>query len=390
MPSYFVRRARPYCFPLAMVGSALLTGCGQGKADPGSTAAVEPPQALPVMRLVARDTVLTREYVADIQAVRNVEVRARVKGYLEKIYVDEGQLVKKGQPLFRISDAEYRTRLARLRAARSNAAAQARVASLELDRVRMLTEKNIISKTELDVALAKLRAAEASVAEARSAETNAALMLSYTLVRAPFDGVVNREPMKEGSLVDDGTLLTTMSDARSVFAYFNVSEAEYLEFIKTRARDSARSTNQARLLLADGSRYAPPGKIETVESQFQASTGAIAFRARFPNLKGVLKHGATGKVSLANTVHDALMVPQKAVFEQQDKNYVYVVDERGTVHQKNFVPQSRLAAFYVVKSGLQPGERIVCEGIQDLRDGANITARPVTLRSMLAGNSLIP
>ncbi|MBF9239433.1 efflux RND transporter periplasmic adaptor subunit [Hymenobacter sp. BT683] len=378
------------CLTLLIGGSTLLTGCGQGQADASAATAAEAPQALPVMRLVPRDTVLTREYVADIQAVRNVEVRARVKGYLEKIYVDEGQLVKKGQPLFRISDAEYRTRLARLHAARSNATAQARVASLELDRVRMLTEKNVISKTELDVAQAKLRAAEASVAEARSAETNAALMLSYTLVRAPFDGTVNREPMKVGSLVDDGTLLTTVSDARAVFAYFNVSEAEYLEFIKTRAQDSARSTNQARLLLADGSRYAPPGKIETVESQFQASTGAIAFRARFPNPKGLLKHGATGKVSLANTVADALMVPQKAVFEQQDKNYVYVVDEQGTVHQKNFVPRSRLAAFYVVKSGLQPGERIVCEGTQDLRDGARITPRPVTLRSMLAGPTLNP
>jgi multidrug efflux system membrane fusion protein len=342
------------------------------------------------MRLVARDTVLTREYVADIQAVRNVEVRARVKGYLEKMYVDEGQLVKKGQPLFHISDAEYRTRLARLQAARSNATAQARVASLELDRVRMLTEKNIISKTELDVALAKLKAAEASVAEARSAEANAALMLSYTLVRAPFDGVVNREPMKVGSLVDDGTLLTTVSDAAAVFAYFNVSEAEYLEFVKTRARDSARSTNQVRLVLADGSLYAPHGKIETVESQFQASTGAIAFRARFANSKGLLKHGATGKVRLASTVADALLVPQKAVFEQQDKNYVYVVDAQGLVRQKNFVPQSRLAAFYVVKSGLQPGEHIVCEGIQDLRDGTRITARPITMRSMLAGNTLIP
>ncbi|MCC2546466.1 efflux RND transporter periplasmic adaptor subunit [Hymenobacter sp. BT175] len=390
MPSRFLHYLRPYCFLLLLGGSALLTGCGQSQADTGADTAAELPQSLPVMRLVARDTVLTREYVADIQAVRNVEVRARVKGYLEKIYVDEGQLVKQGQPLFRISDAEYRTRLARLHAATTNAKAQARVVSLELDRVRMLTGKNIISSTELDVTLAKLRAAEASVAEARSAEANAALMLSYTLVRAPFDGVVNREPMKVGSLVDDGTLLTTVSDARSVFAYFNVSEAEYLEFMKTREQDSARSTNRVRLVLADGSRYAPPGKIETVESQFQASTGAIAFRARFANPKGMLKHGATGKVSLANTVAEALLVPQKAVFEQQDKNYVFVVDEQGTVHQKNFVPRSRLAAFYVVKSGLQPGERIVCEGIQDLRDGASITARPVTMRSLLAGKTLIP
>ena len=377
-----LRAFRAYLPLLLLGGSALLSGCGQGNAEAGAEAANLPAVALPVMRLTARDTVLTREYVADIQAVRNVEVRARVKGFLEKIYVDEGQVVKKGQPLFRISDAEYRTRLARLHAARRNATAQARVASLSLGQVRMLTEKNVIAQPELEVARAKLRAAEASVAEARSAEANAALMLSYTLVRAPFDGVVNREPLKVGSLVDDGTLLTTVSDARAIFAYFNVSEAEYLEFVKTRDQDLARRTNRVRLVLADGTLYAPPGKIETVESQFQASTGAIAFRARFPNPKRLLKHGATGKVRLANTVPNALLLPQKAVFEQQDKNYVYVVDDQGTVRQKNFVPQSRLDAFYVVKTGLKPGERIVCEGIQDLRDGARITARPVSLNSL--------
>lgn len=361
----------------------MLAGCGQGNAE--AEAAAPPAVALPVMRLAAHDTVLTREYVADVQAVRNVELRARVKGFLEKIYVDEGQLVKKGQPLFRITDTEYRTRFDRLRAGRSDANAQARVATLELERVRMLTKENIISKTELDVALAKLRSAQARVKEAGSGERNAALMLSYTLVRVPFDGVVNREPLKVGSLVDDGTLLTTVTDAREVFAYFNVSEAEYLEYIKTRDQDPARSTNQVRLVLADGSLYPPAGKIETVESQFKAGTGAIAFRARFANPKSLLKHGATGKVRLANTVADALLVPQKAVFEQQDKNYVYVVDAKGTVRQRNFVPQSRLDAFYVVKSGLKAGETIVCEGIQDLRDGERITTRPVTLNSLAMG-----
>jgi membrane fusion protein (multidrug efflux system) len=290
--------------------------------------------------------------------------------------------VKKGQPLFQINDAEYRTRLARARAALSNATARARVASLQLDRVQLLTEKNIISKTELDVAQAKLAAARSTMEEARSAQANAALMLSYTTIRAPFDGVVNRELLKVGSLIDDGTLLTTVSDTRAVFAYFNVSEAEYLAYMKTRRPDSARRTNQVRLVLADGTLYAPTGQIETVESQFQAGTGAIAFRARFANPERLLKHGATGKVRLANPVTDALLVPQKAVFEQQDKNYVYVVDARGQVRQRNFVPQSRLNAFYVVDSGLKAGEQIVCEGVQDLRGGSRITPRPVTLTSL--------
>lgn len=361
--------------------AATLAGCGADSAAETATAA-EAPLELPVVQLSARDTVLSREYVADVQATRNVELRARVRGFLEKIYVDEGQKVRQGQALFHLNDAEYKTRLARTQATLNNALAQARVASLELDRVRMLTQKNIISKTELDVAQAKLTAARSTVEEARSAASNAALMLSYTTIRAPFDGVVNRELLKVGSLIDDGTLLTTVSDTRAVFAYFNVSEAEYLEYMKTRRQDSARRTNQVRLVLADGTLYAPTGQIETVESQFQAGTGAIAFRARFANPERLLKHGATGKVRLANTVTDALLVPQKAVFEQQDKNYVYVVDAQGQVRQRNFVPQSRLDAFYVVDSGLKAGERIVCEGVQDLRDGSRITPRPVTLVSL--------
>lgn len=364
--------------PLLSLG---LGACGTNSQADTPTATAEVP-VLPVARLTAHDTVLTHDYVADIQAVRNVELRARVRGFLEKIYVDEGQAVKQGQPLFQINEAEYRTRLARAKATLSNATAQARVASLELDRVKLLTEKNIISKTELDVAQAKLAAARSTIEEARSAAANAALMLSYTTIRAPFDGVVNREPLKVGSLIDDGTLLTTVSDTRAVFAYFNVSEGEYLEYVKTRQQNPARSSNKVRLLLADGSVYAQAGTVETVESQFQSSTGSIAFRARFANAGQLLRHGATGKVRLSNTVPDAVLVPQKAVFEQQDKNYVYVVDDQGLVHQKDFVPKSRLASFYVVQSGLKPGERIVCEGTQDLRDGNRIQPRPVTMQSL--------
>lgn len=363
---------------------AALTGCGtNSQADSAATVAADIPE-LPVARLVARDTVLSREYVADVQAVRNVELRARVRGFLDKIYVDEGKPVKKGQPLFQINDAEYRTRLARARATLSNATAQARVANLELDRVKMLTEKNIISKTELDVAKAKLTAAQSTIQEARSAASNAELMLSYTTIRAPFDGMVNRELLKVGSLIDDGTLLTTVSDTRAVYAYFNVSEAEYLEFAKTRQQNPARSTNKVLLMLADGTTYPQPGTVETVEGQFQSSTGSIAFRARFDNPKQLLRHGATGKVRLTNTVPDAVLVPQKAVFEMQDQNYVYVVDDQGTVHQKNFVPKTRLSSFYVVQSGLAPGERVVCEGTQDLRDGNRIKPRPVTIKSLAA------
>ncbi|RSK49982.1 efflux RND transporter periplasmic adaptor subunit [Hymenobacter rigui] len=378
MPAPVLKSLRWLLLPLA---SAALAGCGANSQ--AETPKAEAPPALPTTQLTARDTILTHDYVADIQAVQNVEIRARLEGFLEQIYVDEGQAVRKGQPLFRINDTEYKSRLSRAQAELSSAQAAARVARLELERVQLLTSKDIISKTELEVARAKYHAAQADIQQARSTAANAALHLSYTLVRAPFDGVMNRIPLKKGSVIEDGTLLTTVSNINEVFAYFNVSEAEYLAYAKKAGRDSARATNVAHLLLADGSTYSVKGKVETVESQFQAGTGSIAFRARFDNPQGLLRHGASGKVRLSSTVEDAVLVPQKSVFEIQDKNYVFMVDKQGRVKQHAFQPQTRLSDFYVVKTGLKSGDNIVYEGVQDLRDGATIRPQPVAMNELI-------
>ncbi len=339
---------------------------------------------LPVTRLITKDTALLHEYVADIQAIRNVEVRARVAGFLEKIYVDEGQQVKKGQLLFRINAEEYQAALARARAALENALAQSKTAELEVDRVGMLVDKKVISKTELDVAKAKQKAARAKIEEARSALANANIRLSYTEIRAPFNGIMNRIPLKSGSLIEEGTLLTTVSDIGSVYAYFNVSEGEYLEYLKARQRHPQQNNSVVRLQLADGTGYPQAGRIETVEGEFDAGTGSIAFRARFPNPDKLLKHGATGTVRLANRIEDALIVPQKAVFEIQDRNYVFVVDSTNTIRMQHFVPQARFSHFYVVKSGLKPGDVIVYEGIRNIRDGLQIVPEMVPMDSLLA------
>ncbi len=358
-----------------------LAGCN---ADKPTNRPEAGEKVLPVTRIAARDTVLLHEYVGDIQAVRNVEIRARVPGFLDKIYVDEGQEVRKGQPLFGINDEEYRAELAEAKANRQSAIAEAKAAELELDRVRLLVDKKVISKTELEVAHTKLNAARARIEEARSAEANAAIRLSYAHVKAPFDGIIDRIPLKTGSLVEEGTLLTSVSDNRAVFTYFNVSEGEYLEYVKARQEQPGRNGKEVTLVLADGSTYPHPGKIETVEGEFDASTGSIAFRARFPNPDKLLKHGATGTVCLANRIAGALIVPQKAVFEIQDKNYVYVVDDNNRVAMKNFVPKARFSHFYIVESGLQPGERIVYEGIQNVKDSLQIVPHPVALDSLLA------
>lgn len=336
---------------------------------------------IPVTELKSQKTDLHREYVGSIHAVRNVEIYARVKGYLEQVYVDEGKEVKKGQTLFRINSAEYESGLAKAKANLQSADADAKGAELELKRVKLLVEKNVISKTELEVAQAKLAAANAKIEEAKSERSTAALHLAQTVIKAPFDGVIDRLPYKTGSLINEGTLLTTLSDTKNVFAYFNVSENEYLEY--TRARGAKSSDNTVvELELADGSFFKHKGTIETMEGAFDEGTGSIAFRARFSNPEKLLKHGSTGTIRLTNTVENAVLIPQKAAFEIQDKSFVYVLDKDNKIKTRSFVPKSRLSGYYLVKSGLEPGETIVCEGLQGLKDGVTINPKVILMDSV--------
>jgi membrane fusion protein (multidrug efflux system) len=364
----------------AFMCTVILAGCTAVSKDNDEK---NEQQILPVTRLITRDTVLHHRYVTDIQAVRNVELRARVQGFLEKIYVDEGQEVKKGQPLFQLNAAEYKLELEKAQANLNDAVAEAKAAELEAERVAILVNKKIVAKTELALAKSKVKSAHAKVDEARSNETAAQLRLSYTYIKAPFDGIIDRIPMKAGSLIDEGTLLTTVSDVQAVFAYFNVSEGEYLEYKKARQQNPEKDNTSVQLILADRSLYKYKGKIETVEGEFDKSTGSIAFRARFDNPGKLLKHGATGTVLLANPIEDALLVPQKAVMEIQDKNYVFVVDANNKVTMKDFQPKARFSHFYIVDSGLEPGDRIVYEGIQSLREGTQIQPQYVLMDSLM-------
>ncbi|WP_234733674.1 efflux RND transporter periplasmic adaptor subunit [Tellurirhabdus bombi] len=360
--------------------STLLASCTTQEKEKESTEK----QAFPVIELTEQATTLQREYVGDLEAIRNVEIRARVAGFLDKVFVDEGQSVKKGQLLFRINEGEYQAELAKAKANLKSAVAEAKTAELELGRVRLLVDKKIISASEMELAKAKLDAAKAAIEEAQSVQTNASLRLSHANIRAPFDGVINRIPFKMGSLIEEGALLTTVSDTKEVYAYFDVSEKEYLEYIKKRRQQPGHRSQEVDLLLADNSSYSHKGKIETMETVFEGNSGTIAFRARFPNPDKLLKHGATGKVRLASAVTDAVLVPQKAVFEIQDKNYVFVVDDSNKVKMKSFIPQSRIDQFYLVSSGLEPGETVVYEGIQNIRDGMEITPKPLSADSVLA------
>lgn len=337
---------------------------------------------VPVTELIEKDVVMHHEYVTDIQALQNVEIRARVDGYLDHIYVDEGQEVRKGQLLFKINDDEYKAQLAKARAILETEIAEAKALGFEVDRTKVLVEKDVISESELDVAEARLKAAKAKIDEARSVHTNAQLKLSYTNIKAPYDGVISRIPLKTGSLIAEGTLLTSVSNISSMYAYFEVSEKEYLEYAKSKIKDGKLNHDFVELILADGSKYSSKGKIQTMEGEFAAGTGSMAFRAQFPNPDKILKHGSTGRIRLTNIIKDALILPQKAAIAIQDKNFVYVVNEKNEVSMKSFVPKSRISYFFLVEEGLDKGETVVYEGLQGIKEGSLVEPVPVSLDSL--------
>ena len=302
------------------------------------------------------DTSFTKEYVSQIQSVRNIEIRAQEKGYLEKIYVDEGQIVKAGQVLFRIMPRLYEAEVLK-------SEAEAKAAEIELQNTKVLADKNIVSKNEQALAQAKLDQARAETALAKT-------HLSFTEIRAPFDGTIDRIPKKLGSLIDEGELLISLSDNSQVFAYFNVSEPEYLNYqtdVKT------RGNSKVNLLLANGRELAYKGEVEVIESEFNNETGNIAFRARFPNPDRLLKHGETGKVLMTMPLKGALIIPQKATYEIQDKLYVFIVDKNNVVHSRNIVIAARMPDVFVVQSGLAADDRILLEGVQKAKDDDKIT-----------------
>lgn len=338
-------------------------------------------EKFPVISPVVMDTIYNQEYVADIQSVQNVELRSRVKGFIEDIHVDEGKYVKAGQLLFTISSKEYKEALIKSKALLKSTIAEAKAAELDVKNVQTLVDKNVVSKTELEMAQAKLDAANAKIEEAKSDEASAVLNLSFTQIKAPFDGIINRIPNKKGSLIDEGTLLTSISNNKEMFAYFNVSERDYLDFI---SKSKSDKKEEITLVLANDQLHSHKGFVETVDGEFDKTTGNIAFRARFSNPDGILKHGSSGKVRLKNELKNAMIISQRSTFEIQEINYVFVINKDSIVQMKSFVPKLRLPSLYVVESGLLPTDQIIYEGIQRVKEGDKIIPQLISGKEMLS------
>jgi RND family efflux transporter MFP subunit len=334
----------------------------------------------PVTSPIILDTTLTQEYVADIHAIQNVEIRARVKGFIDKIHVDEGQYVEAGQLLFTINSQEFKQELLRANAQLKSAIAEYKMAEVDVNNAQTLVSKNIVSKSELEMMKAKSEAAQAKIEEAESIISSVNLNIAFASVKAPFSGVINRLPLKTGSLLDEGTLLTTLSNDKEVFAYFNLSEKEYLSMLKDKDNKQHQTV---KLLMVDGTIFPYEGQVETVDSEIDKGTGNLAFRARFKNPDRVLKHGSSGKIRLLTKLSKAMIIPQKATFEVQENTYVYVVDKGNKIRTQNIIITQRLPHLYVIESGLAPEDVIVYEGIQTLQQGDKIIPEMKPLRSLL-------
>ena len=339
-----------YRFPFSLLLAFALTTLGCRRAH---KEAEEVPKYL-VTNPLRKDAELTREYVAQIRAKQHIELRALEKGYLQGTFVDEGKQVAKGTRLFQIMPMMYQAEL-------QKAAAEAEVAQVEYNNTKLLADKNVVSSSELALSKAKLNKAAAQVSFATTQK-------SLTELRAPFDGIVGRFQARMGSLLDEGDLLTTLSDNSTVWVYFNVSESEYLDYKSTpHAADAP-----VKLVMANGEPFDQPGKVETIEADFNNENGNLAFRATFANPSGLLRHGETGKILVAQALKNALLVPQKATFDVLDKKFVYVVDENNVVHSRPITVRAELPQLFAIATGLTETDKVLVEGLRKVHDGVTI------------------
>ncbi|XZE34858.1 efflux RND transporter periplasmic adaptor subunit [Pirellulaceae bacterium SH501] len=305
---------------------------------------------------VSRDVVSTQSYVCQIHSCRHIEVRALERGYLEEIFIREGQQVQQGDVLFRILPPVYQAKL-------DTDIAEAKLVQIELANAKRLFDQKVVSAQE--VALA-----EAKVAKALAQVNLSQAELNFTIIRAPFPGIVDRLRNQQGSLVSEGDVLTTLSDNSTMWVYFNVPEARYLEYRAQVAQHDPDMTIE--LVLANHSKFNQSGKIGAIEADFNSETGNIAFRADFPNPEGLLRHGQTGNVLIHRQLHNAIVIPQRATFEILANRYVYVIDENNVIQQKQINIKTELEDIFVIESGIESGARIVLEGIRDVKVGDKV------------------
>ena len=351
-----------FLFIVWLAALILNTSCGKHKEK-------REEEKFLVTSAVVKDTLIYKSYVCQIHSIQHIELRALEKGYLQIINVDEGQHVKKGQLLFQVMPIIYQ-------AEAQKAAAEVEYAEIEYRTTKRLADSNIVSQNELAMSKAKLMKAKAELELAQA-------HLGFTEIRAAFDGYVGLFHVRLGSLLDEGDLLTTLSDNSKMWVYFNVPEAEYLTYIQTKTKDG--HYQEVKLQMANNQMFDENGIIETIEADFNNETGNIAFRATFQNPQKILRHGETGNILMPVQLNKALIIPQKCTFEVLEKKNVFVVDKDGTVHSREIQIGMELPHLFVVTGGLKEGDKILLEGLRKVKDKQKITYEFVEPEKAISG-----
>lgn len=304
---------------------------------------------------IKKDTTITKEYVCQIHSIQHIELRALEKGYLQHIYVDEGQRVKEGQRMFQILPSLYKAEM-------QKAQAEADFAKIEYENTKSLADSGVVAPNELAMAKAKYDKANAELELAK-------VHLGFTEIKAPFDGIMDRFHVRLGSLVDEGELLTELSDNSKMWVYFNVPEAEYLDYMNQVKGDSVLHVD---LKMANGKMFGYEGLVETIEADFNNETGNIPFRATFPNPKGLLRHGETGNIVVTTPLKAALLIPQKATYEVLEKKYVFVVTDEGEIKAREVSIAEEMPHIYAINGGLEENDKILLEGLRLVKEGDKV------------------
>jgi membrane fusion protein (multidrug efflux system) len=376
---------------IGLVTISVLKACNSTSGSEGMSF---PPPSLPVITVTQVPATTYQEFSASVEGSKDIEIRPQADGILEKIYVDEGAYVSKGQRLFYINSRLYQEQVNNAKANLATAKANLAHAKINVNKLAPLVQNNVISDVQLKTAQAAYDASAASVAQAQAMLHQAQINMGYTLIKAPVEGYIGRIPFKTGSLVGTTMVeaLTVLSETKDVYAYFSLSENDFLRFKNQFAgntiEEKIKHLPPVELMLADGSIYPKKGKVQMAAGQFDNSIGAISFRAVFSNAERLLRSGNTGKVRIPQLHKSALVIPQEATFEIQDKVFVFALGDSNKVISKPIVISGKTAGYYFVESGVQAGETIVFTGTGNLRDGMAIAPQQISMDSLLKVKSL--
>jgi membrane fusion protein (multidrug efflux system) len=346
-----------------------------------------PGLALPVKTIKGELAANTFQYLGSVEGIEDVEIRPQVDGILEEIYVDEGDFVKKGQPLFKINSLPY---IEDLKNARANVAlerAKLKKTVTELERLQPLIDNEVISGVKKKTAEADNEIAQASLAKAQAIEANTAIKLGFTTIKAPVSGLIGRIPKSVGNVVRNTNTepLTILSNVSKVYVYFSMSESDYLYYERMKNDSTSKKISPAvKLILADGYVYEHTGRIDANSGQLNRNTGSITLRAVFANPDTLLRTGNTGKILMEQIYPNALLIPQNAAISIQDKKFVFVLDENDLTVRKEISIEGRSGKNYILSnSSLSEDDRIVVSGINSLTDGIKII--PIQSGKLLSG-----